>query len=159
MLAFVVDDASFDQDRLLPVKLFVWFTGFDKLCGVSSPGRISIGVQFAAKILKKAHKSNLESPCQPKFRVRQRILRLGPTHTSAYRKMRLGPGFPDSTLSFSSSFTLVTLTWTSFLSSCPPLSTAISPIGWRLGIPPSRYDQLVKGARMVDGPRSDCRSF
>lgn len=53
MLAFVVDDASFDQDRLLPVKLFVWFTGFDKLCGVCSPGRISIGYSFVRESLKR----------------------------------------------------------------------------------------------------------
>lgn len=43
VLAFVVDDASFNQDRLLLVKLLVWFTGLDKLCGVCSPGNISTG--------------------------------------------------------------------------------------------------------------------
>ena len=51
MLAFVVDDVSFDQDRLLPVKLFVWFAGFDKLCGVCSPGKISIGYDLLRKSL------------------------------------------------------------------------------------------------------------
>ena len=29
MLAFVVDDASFDQDGLLLVELLIWFAGLD----------------------------------------------------------------------------------------------------------------------------------
>ena len=42
VLAFVIDDASFDQDGLFPVELLVWFAGFDELCGVCSPGTVSL---------------------------------------------------------------------------------------------------------------------
>lgn len=56
------------------------------------------------------------------------LLQVNETYTSAYRKIRFGAGFPDSTLSLSSSFTFVTLTCTSFLTSCSPLSTTVSPI-------------------------------
>ena len=41
MLAFVIDDTSFDQNGLLPVELLIWFTGLDKLGGVCPPGRVS----------------------------------------------------------------------------------------------------------------------
>ena len=41
MNAFVVDNASLDQDGLFPVKLFVWFPGLYELCGVRPAGMIS----------------------------------------------------------------------------------------------------------------------
>lgn len=42
MLAFVVDNTSFDQDGLFPVEFLVWFTGFDQLCRVCPSDRVSI---------------------------------------------------------------------------------------------------------------------
>ena len=59
MLAFVVDYASLDQDRLFPVEFFVWFTRLDKLCVVCPPGAVSTGGLIFLVVSEEAHKSNL----------------------------------------------------------------------------------------------------
>ena len=42
VLALVINDASFDQHGFFSVELLIWFAGFDKLCGVCSPGTVSL---------------------------------------------------------------------------------------------------------------------
>ena len=50
VLAFVIDDTSFDQDRLLPVELLVGFTRLDKLCSIRSPDMLSIGTSAFGEV-------------------------------------------------------------------------------------------------------------
>lgn len=126
MLAFVIDDASFDQDGRFPIELLVWFTGFDKLCGVCPPGTVSMGGSTDQNCLGRS--SQIESKKQSVSMIPESRNISKDTHTSAYRKMRFGPGFPDSALSFPSSFTLVTVTCNSFLASVSPLPIAGTPM-------------------------------
>lgn len=50
VLAFVIDDTSFDQDRLLLVELLVGFTRLDKLCGIRSSDMVSIGTRAFGEV-------------------------------------------------------------------------------------------------------------
>ena len=122
----MVDDASFNQDRLFLIELLVWFTGLDKLCGVCPSGTVSIRGTFSwiTRYVEKLTNQILDLRCQ------YDLVSIGRdrTHTSAYRSMRFGPGVADFVLSFSSSFTLVTLICTSFLVSDLAPSTGRSPM-------------------------------
>ena len=76
----------------------------------------------------RAHRSNLSRYYQWYSKCAWLVLRASQTHTSAYRRIRLGGVFPETAFSFSPSLTVVTATCTSFFTSCLPLSSAISPM-------------------------------